>query len=76
VGAAAASELPFAVWTRLTSGRHAYSALFLACGFATSEYLSAGIGHLREAPVSGSEWSPPCVAVAPLRRALFSACGT
>ncbi len=27
---------------------------------------------MREAPVSGGEWSPPCVAVARLRRAVFS----
>ena len=28
---------------------------------------------MREAPVSGGDWSPPCVAVARLRRAVFSA---
>jgi energy-coupling factor transporter ATP-binding protein EcfA2 len=43
----------------------AYSALCLACGRATSEYLWPRDG-MREAPVSGGEWSPPCVAVARL----------
>jgi hypothetical protein len=52
-------------------GRSAYSALCLACGRATSEYLWPRGGVMREAPVSGSE-SPPCVAVARLRRAVFS----
>jgi hypothetical protein len=32
-------RVTFAVWTRLTGGRSAYSALCLACGRATSEYL-------------------------------------
>jgi hypothetical protein len=32
--------------------------------------------ELREAPVSGSEWSPPCVAVARLRRAVFGGYST
>jgi hypothetical protein len=27
---------------------------------------------MREAAVSGGEWSPPCVAIARLRRAIFS----
>ena len=62
--------MTFAVWTSPAPGRRAYSELCLACGRATSEYLRAGAG-LREAPVSGSEWSPPCVAVARLRRAVF-----
>jgi hypothetical protein len=61
----------FAVWTRLASERHAYSALCLACGLATSEYVRTTSGHLSEAPVSGNEWSPACVAVARLRRAVF-----
>ena len=52
-------------------GRTAYSALCLACGLATSEYLWPREG-MREAPVHGGEWSPPCVAVARLRRAVFS----
>ena len=36
--------------------------------------VTADVGsyaELREAPVSGNEWSPPCVAVARLRRAVF-----
>jgi hypothetical protein len=62
----------FAVWTRPAFDRCAYSALCLACGQATSEYLYTGDGRLREAPVAGKEWSPACVAVARLRRAVFS----
>jgi hypothetical protein len=27
---------------------------------------------MREAPVTGTEWTPPCVAVTRLRRAVFS----
>jgi hypothetical protein len=60
----------FAVWTRPDHGRRAYSVLCLGCGRATSEYVGVDT-ELREAPVSGSEWSPPCVAVARLRRAVF-----
>ncbi len=63
-------RVTFAVWTSPTAGRDAYSALCLACGRATSEYARTGT-DLREAPVCGSEWSPPCVAVARLRRAVF-----
>jgi hypothetical protein len=65
-------HVTFAVWTRLAGGRSAYSELCLACGRATSEYLWPRDGRRREAPVSGGEWSPPCVAVARLRRAVFS----
>ena len=64
-------RVTFAVWTRLAGGRSAYSELCLACGRATSEYLWPKDGRMREAPVHGSEWSPPCVAVARLRRAVF-----
>ena len=67
---ACGQRVTFAVSTSPTPGRSAYSALCLACGQATSEYLRAGT-ELREAPVCGSEWSPPCVAVARLRRAVF-----
>jgi hypothetical protein len=63
-------RVTFAVWTRLPRGRTAYSALCLACGRATSEYLWP-TGGMREAPVTGRDWSPPCVAVARLRRAVF-----
>jgi hypothetical protein len=66
-------RVTFAVWTGLPGGRCAYSALCLACGRATSEYLWPHGGRMREAPVTGREWSPPCVAVARLRRAVFSA---
>jgi hypothetical protein len=36
------------------------------------EYLYYG-REIRETPVAGSEWSPACVAVARLRRAVFGA---
>jgi len=62
----------FAVWTAVAGDRRAYSALCLACGQATSEYLRTTNRHMREAPVSGNEWNPACVAVARLRRAVFS----
>jgi hypothetical protein len=64
-------RVTFAVWTRLSGGRSAYSELCLACGRAKSEYLWPGSG-MREAPVSGGEWSLLCVAVARLRRAVFA----
>ena len=63
-------RVTFAVWTRPAAGQRARSLICLACGQATSEYLYAG-GRVSEAPVSGNEWSPPCVAVARLRRAVF-----
>jgi hypothetical protein len=63
-------RVTFAVWTRPAPGHRALSVLCLACGRATSEYLYSG-GRVSELPVSGSEWSPPCVAVARLRRAVF-----
>ena len=62
----------FAVWTSPAPRRRAYSALCLACGRVTSEYVRTD-AELREVPISGNEWSPPCVAVARLRRAVFSA---
>ena len=65
-------RVTFAVWTRPRADRCAYSALCLACGRATSEYVSATNRGMSEASLSGSEWSPPCVAVARLRRAVFS----
>jgi hypothetical protein len=65
-----AQRVTFAVWTSPAPDLRAYSALCLACGQATSEYLRTD-AELREAPVSGIEWSPPCVAVARLRRAVF-----
>jgi hypothetical protein len=65
-------RVTFAVWTRLTSGRHAYSALCLGCGLATSEYVRAKGRCLSESPVSGNQWTPACVAVARLRRAVFA----
>jgi hypothetical protein len=67
---ACGQRVTFAVWTMPAPDRRAYSQLCLACGRATCEHLRAGT-ELREAPVSGGEWSPPCVAVARLRRAVF-----
>lgn len=63
-------RVTFAVWTSPAPDTYAYSALCLACGQATSEYVRTD-SELREAPVYGNEWSPPCVAVARLRRAVF-----
>jgi hypothetical protein len=60
----------FAVWTSPAPRRRAYSEVCLACGQATSEYVRMD-AELREMPVFGNEWSPPCVAVARLRRAVF-----
>jgi hypothetical protein len=65
-------RVTFAVWTRPRRGRCAYSTLCLACGRATSEYVCATNREMSEAPLSGSQWSPPCVAVARLRRAVFA----
>jgi hypothetical protein len=69
--AGCAQRVTFAVWTSLAPDRRAYSALCLACGQVTSDYVRTD-AELREAPVSGNEWSPPCVAVARLRRAVFN----
>lgn len=68
--AACAQRVTFAVWTRPRRDRSAYSTLCLACGRATSEHVRKD-AELREAPLSGCEWTPPCVAVARLRRAVF-----
>jgi hypothetical protein len=65
-----AQRVTFAVWTSPAPDRRAFSALCLGCGQATSEYLHGNV-QMRETPVSGNEWSPPCVAVARLRRAVF-----
>jgi hypothetical protein len=67
-------RVTFAVWTSPAPDRYAYSALCLVCGQVTSERVRTD-AELREAPVSGNEWSPPCVAVARLRRAVFSSGG-
>lgn len=64
--------MTFAVWTRPARDRAAYSALCLACHPATSEYRRTTDNRMREGPVSGNVWSPACVAVARLRRAVFS----
>jgi hypothetical protein len=67
-------RVTFAVWTSPAPDWYAHSALCLACGQVTSERVRTD-AELREAPVSGNEWSPPCVAVARLRRAVFSSRG-
>jgi len=64
-------SVTFAVWTTMPGRRTAYSELCLSCGRATSEHLWPR-GGMREAPVTGNEWTPPCVAVARLRRAVFA----
>jgi hypothetical protein len=64
-------DVTFAVWTMLPGDRRAHSTLCLACGHATSEYVWVANRGMSEAPLSGSEWSPPCVAVARLRRLVF-----
>jgi hypothetical protein len=68
-----AQRVRFAVWTRPRRDRCAYLTLCLACGRATSEYVCTTNRDMSEAPLSGSQWSPPCVAVARLRRAVFAA---
>jgi hypothetical protein len=65
-------RVSFVVATHVRPGVQALSCLCLACGQATVEYLYYG-REVRETPVSGSEWSPACVAVARLRRAVFGA---
>jgi hypothetical protein len=65
-------RVTFAVWTRPRRDRWAYSTLCLACGRAASEYVSPTDRGMSEAPLCGTEWSPPCVAVARLRRAVPS----
>ena len=44
--------------------------LCLACGFTSVEHLRRGSG-LRELPLRGVDWSPPCPAVLRLREALL-----
>ena len=68
--AGCAQRVTFAVWTSPAPNRRAYSALCLSCGQVMSESVRTD-AELREAPVYGNEWSPPCVAVARLRRAVF-----
>jgi hypothetical protein len=60
----------FAAWTRPRFGVAAHNTLCLACGFAQVGYVYRDRDK-REPPVQGGEWTPACVAVARLRRAIF-----
>jgi hypothetical protein len=62
----------FAVWTHARPGVQALSTLCLQCGFSTVEHVYPG-RDAHETPVAGDQWSPPCVAVARLRTAVFGA---
>ena len=63
-------RVAFTVWTRPRVNVHSHNMLCLGCGFTQVGYVYRD-GGKRDTPVSGSEWSPPCVAVARLRRAIF-----
>jgi len=65
-----AQRVSFAVWTQPRFGVAAHNTLCLACGFAQVGYVYRD-DDKHETPVSGAEWTPPCVAVARLRRAIF-----
>jgi hypothetical protein len=61
----------FSVWSVPRPWLRAYSTVCLACGYTTVEHVHHD-STLHETPVAGKEWTPPCVAVARLREALFS----
>jgi hypothetical protein len=69
---ACSQHVTFAVWTHVRPGVQAHSTLCLQCGFSTVEHVHYG-RDAHETPVAGDQWSPPCVAVARLRRAVFGA---
>jgi hypothetical protein len=60
----------FGVCTFPRPGVRAFSQLCLGCGRATVAHDR--FGGAQEIPVTGETWSPPCVAVARLRRAVFA----
>jgi hypothetical protein len=60
----------FAAWTRPRFNIYSHNILCLACGYTQVGYVYTD-GGKHETPVAGREWSPPCVAVARLRRAIF-----
>lgn len=59
----------FGVWTVPRSGIRADSELCLGCGRASVVYLRGGSDQ--EMVVTGDQWTPACVAVARLRKAVF-----
>jgi hypothetical protein len=61
----------FGAWTAPRFDVRASSTLCLACGYVTVEHVRPD-QTLRETAVEGKEWAPACVAVARLRRAIFS----
>jgi hypothetical protein len=63
-------RVAFAVWTQPRFGVGAHNTICLACGFTRVGYVYRD-NDRHETPVSGAEWTPPCVAVARLRRAIF-----
>jgi hypothetical protein len=66
-GCGASASLGFQACPR--AGVFAVCTLCLACGYATAFYSRIGAAAV-EAPVCGSTWSPPCVAVQRLRDCL------
>jgi hypothetical protein len=64
-------EVTFGVWTIPRYDIRAHSMICLACGHTTVEHVYPGLGQ-SETPITGWEWTPPCVAVARLRRAVFT----
>ena len=69
--AACSQEVTFGVWTIPRYDIRAHSMVCLACGQTTVEHVYPGHGQ-SGTPVTGREWAPPCVAVARLRRAIFT----
>lgn len=67
---ACGSVAVFGVWTFPRPGVRAFSSLCLSCGWVSVTHVRFDGVH--ETPVAGGEWSPPCVAVARLRRAVFA----
>jgi len=68
---ACSQQVTFAVWTFPRFDIRAYSTVCLACGETSVEQVYPGLAQ-SETAVSGCEWMPPCVAVARLRRAVFT----
>lgn len=63
-------RVAFASWTRPRFSVYSHNILCLVCGYTQVGYVYTD-GGKQETPVAGAEWSPPCVAVARLRRAIF-----